>query len=134
MKPFNSAQRDAFNNYFSDLLLFLRYRLPQIILLEPLHWPHEGWPSLIKELTYQLQQNNIKVIDDRVLRIDCHQQFSNIYLSKGVPIAADLVVSGQSTLLDSLTSFSSEVDSDIVPVMTRTYNHFLVELLSCLLI
>lgn len=131
VEPSSATKRTDLTRSFFDFLLFVRYRLIQILFLEPICWPVGGWPSLVKELTSQLKKVNITVVDDRVMYINDGKNFSGVIVHSGPPIKADLIVSGQSTLMNSpALNLCNRTLSKGVAVMPRVYTHFLVEVIN----
>jgi hypothetical protein len=131
LEPLSSTKLDDLTQSFSDFLLFIRYRLIQILFLEPVCRPVGGWPSLIKELTSQLEKENITVVDDRAMTIIDDEDFSSVVLRSSPSVKADLVVSGQSTLLNlSASNLSSRAADKATSITPSVYTHFLVEVIN----
>lgn len=116
----------------SDFRLFFRYRLWQILTLESIHMPPHGWPTFLRSITSQLYSNRIKVIDDFVASISKNDSSIHLKTLNGLELSSDLVVMGQSTVLQgdfcssqSLGSILSVFQSESL----KKYPHFLVKVI-----
>lgn len=119
----------------SDLWLFLRHRLCQLLNLEPVNMPREGWPSFLRSLTEQVVSYDITVVNDFVTTIEKYKSSPFLKTLGGLCLNSDLVVVGQSTFMQDDVNKSFGVNSHVINKSVsgqrglKKYPHFLVEVL-----
>lgn len=111
----------------SDLYFFLRHRLVQIVKLEPLYWPRNGWSSFLEEITQSLLSANVLIVNacaTSIARVDGHTQVTT---STQQVVSADLVVVGQSTVLKNV-NFDDFAGVNLVnQFIPKEYPHYLIQ-------
>jgi len=117
----------SFSNAISDLYIFLHHRLIQAVRLEPLYWPKNGWSSFLEEITQSLLSENVLIVNACALSIAKVDGQTQVTTSTQKVFSADLVVIGQSTVLqnvecDELAGVNLTNQSTV-----REYLHYLIQ-------
>jgi hypothetical protein len=114
----------------SDTYLFFRYRFWQVLFFEPVNMPREGWPAFLRTITDQVVDSNIRIINDSVRTLTRINSRLCLKTLDGLDLHADLVIIGQSTLLQDVANSSHGPNIGMFgSQVLKRYPHFLVEII-----